>query len=110
MPASSFMSVVLPAPLGPTRPIRSPARTSNARSVKTGSPAYWRPRPWAEIRIKNTSTLVAEGPLRAEHVVVMLGEPVGLVANVLEQAEGERTAAEDDGVGAAGHVDLFFAL
>ena len=26
------ISVVLPAPLGPTSPIRSPARTSNARS------------------------------------------------------------------------------
>ena len=44
-PGQSFMSVVLPAPLGPTRPIRSPARTSNARSRKMGSPAYCRPRP-----------------------------------------------------------------
>ena len=48
---SSFISVVLPAPLGPTRPIRSPARTSNARSWKIGSPAYCRPRPLAEMRI-----------------------------------------------------------
>ena len=57
-----------------------------------------------------SSTLVAQSSLRAEHVVVMLGEPVRLVANVLEQTKGERPAAEDDRVGAAGHVDLFLAL
>ena len=39
------MSVVLPAPLGPTSPIRSPARTSNSSSLKIGSPANCRPSP-----------------------------------------------------------------
>src|SRR5438270_13968744 len=58
----------------------------------------------------STSTLVPEGSLRAEHVVVMLGEPMGLVANVLEQTKGERPAAEDNRVGAAGHENLFLAL
>ena len=42
--------------------------------------------------------------------MIMLGEPVGLVADVLEQAEGERAAAEDDRVGPAGDVDLLLAL
>ena len=39
------MSVVLPAPLGPTSPIRSPARTSNSSSLKIGSPVNCRPSP-----------------------------------------------------------------
>ena len=38
----------MPAPFVPTRPIRSPARISNARSLKIGSPEYWRPRPVAD--------------------------------------------------------------
>jgi hypothetical protein len=43
-------------------------------------------------------------------VVVVLGEAVGLVADVLEQAEGEGAAAQHDRVRAAGDVDLLLAL
>ena len=48
--------------------------------------------------------------LGSQQVVIVLGEAVGFVADVLEQPEGERPAAEDDRVGAAGDVDLFLAL
>ena len=40
----------------------------------------------------------------------MLGEAVGLVADVLQQPQGERAAAQDDRVGPAGDVDLLLAL
>src|SRR5262245_42871606 len=50
-PARTRSSVVLPAPLGPTRPIRCPARTSNRTPWKTGSPEYCRPRSVAVARI-----------------------------------------------------------
>ena len=43
-------------------------------------------------------------------MVIMLGEPVSLVADVLKQAQGEGTAAEHDRVGAAGDVDFLLAL
>ena len=53
---------------------------------------------------------LAERPLLPEHVVVVLGEAVGLVADVLEQPQGERAAAQDDRVGPAGDVDLLLLL
>src|SRR4051794_9197072 len=143
------IKVVLPTPLGPTRPIRSPARASNFRPLKIGSPANCRPRSLAEMRIMNahgleewagddrgpgspcrnmhprrgilsensvdsclprhtwkdtgrnaldrsipgSHVLPAERPLLPEHMMIMLGEPVGLVADVLEQPEGERATA-----------------
>ena len=40
----------------------------------------------------------------------MLGEAVGLVADVLQQPQGERAAGEHDRVGPAGQVDLFLLL
>ncbi len=150
LPARICISVVLPAPLGPTSPIRSPARTSNSRSWKTGSPANCRPRPCAEMRIMEVgsfsgcmsarpactrgidsarprslriqsspfggsnyhpirfdsvarpwkpSFVLAQRPLLAEHVVVVLREAVRLVADVLQQPQGERAAGEHDRVG-----------
>src|SRR5215218_9899883 len=99
------MSVVLPAPLGPTRPMRSPVRTSNFSSEKTGSPANCRPRPLADRRIMDASDpsewtrsgvgsgrverslRVAQRPLLPQHVVVVLREAVGLVADVLQEPQ-----------------------
>ena len=59
---------------------------------------------------RNAQLVLSERPLLPQHVVIMLGEPVGLVADVLKQPQGERAAAEDDRVGPAGDVDLLLAL
>jgi hypothetical protein len=53
---------------------------------------------------------LVEGGLAAEEVVVVLGEAVGFVADVLEEAEGVAVAGEPAGFGLAGDVDLFFSL
>ncbi len=42
--------------------------------------------------------------------MIMLGEPVGLVADVLQQPQGERSAAQHDRVGPAGQIDLLLLL
>ena len=48
------------------------------------------------VRIISAIPLVKRAFL-SEHVVIMLGEAVGLVANVLEQAKGEGSAGETIG-------------
>src|SRR5579883_1530305 len=45
-----------------------------------------------------------------QNVVVMLGEAVGLVADVLEQPQGRRVPAEAQGLGGVGPEDLLLAL
>ena len=44
-PASRFMSVVFPAPLGPTMATREPASTPmlSPASAKSSRPGYWKP-------------------------------------------------------------------
>jgi hypothetical protein len=49
----------------------------------------------------------AEGAFAAEQVVVVLGESVGFVAHVLEQAQREGIAAQADGFFLAGEKDFF---
>ena len=61
-------------------------------------------------RAHSASSLVSQRLLRSQHVMIMLGEPVGLIANVLQEPEGERAAAEHDRVGPAGDEDLLFTL
>ena len=58
----------------------------------------------------DTSSLLAESPLLAEEVVVMLREPMGFVADVLQQPQGERAAAQDQRFGSALNEDLFLPL
>src|SRR5262249_10837138 len=103
------MSVVLPAPLGPTSPIRSPARTSKASSEKIGSPLYWRPSPEAEMRIMELR-LFAQGSFLPEQMMIMLGEAVCLIADVLEQPKSERTAPQDERPSGSLEVDLLLSL
>ena len=43
-------------------------------------------------------------------MVIMLGKAVGLVADVLQQAEGIAVTAQPQRLVAAGHVNLFLAL
>ena len=52
----------------------------------------------------------AQRAFLAEHMVVMLSEAVGLVADVLQEPQGERPAAEHDRLGPSLHEDLFLAL
>ena len=44
----------------------------------------------------------------AEHVMVMLREAVGFVADVLQQTQAVGVAAESQWFGVARHVDFFF--
>jgi hypothetical protein len=43
-------------------------------------------------------------------MVVVLGEAVGFVADVLEEPQGVRVAAEAEGIFAARDKEFFFAL
>jgi hypothetical protein len=54
--------------------------------------------------------LLLRQPLSSEHVVVVLGEAVGFVADVLQEAKGGGVAAEFDRLGVAGAEDLFLLL
>ena len=57
-----------------------------------------------------SSFVFAQGPFLAEQVVIVPGEPVGFVADVLQEPQGERASAQHDRVGPAGHEDLFLLL
>jgi hypothetical protein len=51
-----------------------------------------------------------ERALAAEDVVVVLGEAVGFVADLLEQAQGRIVAGQADGAAAGLDVELLLAL
>ena len=57
-----------------------------------------------------TSALLTKLRFAAEDVVVVLGEAVGFVADVLEEAKRKRVAREFDRVAFAGEKDFFFLL
>ena len=92
--------MVLPAPLGPTRPIRSPARTSKASSVKTGSPTYCRPRPCAEIRIIYVTCICVlrpRNPSRCHPSYTDLEHASASTCSFNCRQSGSRTARSDPG-------------
>src|SRR5512135_1083192 len=60
--------------------------------------------------MRGSGLSLAERPLPPEHVVVMLGEAVGLVADVLQEPQRERPPAQNDRLGLPGDEDLFLAL
>ena len=51
-----------------------------------------------------------KGCFLAEHVVVVLGESVGFVADILQQSQGERMFAQPMRFRLAGDEDFFLAL
>lgn len=66
--------------------------------------------PWGPWERGRGAGLLSPLPFAPQLVVVVLGEAMGFVPDVLQQAEGERMAAEAKGFVGTGEVDFLFLL